>query len=236
MNIFSLLYNELLYRPLFNGLVLLYAILPAQDLGIAIVLFTAAVRLVLTPFLYKTLRSQLEMARIQPEIRRIQERFKNNREEQGKALMALYAEHRVNPFSGCLGMIVQIMVFIPLFQVFQNGLDGSQLGLLYGWVPNPGTLNLISLGFLDLSRRSIPLGVFAAFTQYLQTRLAATPPPGAEEQQMARMMRIQTTYLFPLLVLFWSSTLASAFALYWTTLNVFGILQERIMKRWIPKA
>lgn len=230
-----LLYNELLYRPLFNGLILFYTILPVRDLGLAIVFFTAAVRLVLTPFLYKTFRSQQDMARIQPEVQRLQQKFKNNRAEQGKALMELYAQHRVSPFSGCLGMIVQIMVFIPLFQVFQYGLDGSQLGLLYPWISNPGNINPLSLGLLDLSRRSIPLGVCAALTQYLQTRLAAAPPPSGQEQDMARMMRIQTTYVFPILVLVWSSTLPSAFALYWTTLNLFGILQERIMKQWMPK-
>ncbi len=232
MNFFTFLYTEVLWRPLFNGLVFFYTVLPGQDLGLAIIALTAAIRLVLAPLLLKAQRAQQRLALLQPELKRIQEKFKGDREGQGRATMELYAAHKINPLSGCLPLLIQLPILIAVFQVFRGGFEPSALGYLYSFIENPGALDPISFGILDLSRGNIYLGVAAAATQYLQTRLAAPPPSGSGGGDFAKALQWQTTYFFPLLILFWSYSLPSALTLYWTTLNFFGILQEILLKNY----
>lgn len=231
MNILTFFYNEFLWRPLFNGLVWFYSLVPFHDLGIAIILLTIAIRLVLTPLFWKAQKTQKNLATLQPEIKRIQEELKQNREAQGKALMGLYAKHNVNPFSGCLVLLIQLPILIALFNVFRSGLDPTLLSYLYPFVQNPGSLNHVAFGILDLSMGSIYLGVIAALSQFFQTKMMMVGQPQSAQNDFARMMQWQTLYIFPAIILVWSYTLPSALTLYWTILNIFGIVQEVVMKK-----
>ncbi len=209
-----------------------------QDLGFAIIALTILIRIVLTPLLWKGQNAQRKLSELQPEIKRIQEETKNNREAQGKALMEFYAQHKINPFSGCLIMLVQLPILIALFHVFQRGFDPDQLRFLYSFIKNPGALNPVAFGLIDLSRGNIWLGVAAAVTQYFQIKLS-TPKLAAESKKtdFAAIFQKQSLYIFPALILVWSYTLPAALTLYWTALNLFGIVQEVITKKWvrIPK-
>ena len=232
MNPFLIIYNEILWRPLFNGLVFFYNTLPGSDLGLSIIALTITIRTLLIPLMYKAQKAQRDLAIIQPKIKQLQEKHKDDREAQGKALMALYAEHKVNPFSGCLVTLIQLPVLIALFQVFRNGFDVSLLSYLYHFVNNPGALNPISFGVLNLSKGNIYLGIIASLTQYFQIKL--TMPPDASSPRagdFSHAMRIQSMYVFPLLILLWSYSLPSALTLYWTVVNIFGIVQEVIVKK-----
>lgn len=234
MSFLSEIYNNFLWLPLFNGLVLFYNLLPWKDLGLAIVAFTVFIRLILTPFLIKARKSQREMSLVQPEIKKIQEKFKGNREAQNKALMELYAKYKINPFSGCLLLLIQLPILIAIFDVFSRGLGEIQAKNLYSFVNNPGVLQPISFGVLDLSKGNIYLGVLAALTQYWQTKMSTDLQPQTAEEgpSFAKTLRWQSLYFFPILVLFWSYTLPAALTLYWTVLNILGIVQEII---WKPK-
>ncbi|OHA04257.1 MAG: hypothetical protein A3J58_00810 [Candidatus Sungbacteria bacterium RIFCSPHIGHO2_02_FULL_52_23] len=237
MTFLSYLYTVALWQPLYNGLIFFYNAIPGHDLGLAIIALTIVIRLLLSPFLYKAQRSQRELAVLQPEIKKIQERFKKDKEAQGKAMMELYATHKVNPFSGCLILLLQLPILIALFQVFRTGLDAGSLSYLYSFVANPGALGTTSFGILDLTKGSIYLGVVAAVTQYAQTKLA-TPPPspdGAQGGDFAKALQWQTTYFFPLIILFWSYSLPSALTLYWTAMNIFGILEQLILHRQLHR-
>lgn len=239
MNLIFSFYNEALYRPLLNGLVWFYAMLPWQDLGIAIVVLTLAMRLVLLPLLWRGQQSQKKLASLQPEIKKVQQELKHDREAQGKALMALYATHKVNPFSGCLVLLIQFPILIALFQVFQKGLDPSQLNLLYSFVPNPGTLHPVTLGLIDLSKGNIWLGVVAAITQFFQTKLLMPKIPPSSPSgsfDFAGAFQKQSLYIFPILILVWSYALPSALTLYWTVLNLFGIVQELLSSKLKAKS
>lgn len=232
MHLFSYLYTEVLWRPLFNGLVWLYAIMPGRDLGLAIVALTLVIRFALAPLLTRAQDSQRAMQRLQPEVKKIQQAAKKNKEEQGRALMALYAENKVNPFFTFLALAVQLPILIAMFQVFREGLEPASLTYLYSFIPHPGSLNPISFGILDLAAGNLYLGVVAALTQYFQTKLTApAPAPDAGRGDFASVLQWQTTYLFPGLILVWSYTLPSALTLYWTVMNVFGIVQELFAKR-----
>lgn len=227
---FSFLYNELLWRPLFNGLIFFYTILPIADLGLSIVALTIVIRVLLAPILWKAQNAQKDLQRIQPEIKKIQQQYKNNKEGQGKALMALYAEHNVNPFSGCLLMLVQFPILIALLQVFQN-FDTSRLDYLYPFINHPGIINTMSFGFLDLAQGNVFLGIIAAVTQYLQTKMTMAVPVDAPENSFMKSFQTQTLYIFPILILVWSINFPSALTLYWTIMNIVGIFQEIIMRK-----
>jgi len=237
MNPLIFLYTEILWRPLFNSLVWFYTALPIQDLGLAIILLTAAIRLLLSPLLLKASINQQRLSSLQPEIKKIQERFRNDREGQARALMELYKKEKVNPFSGCLIMLVQLPILIALFQVFQRGFQVEQLKYLYPFIPNPGAIDPVSFGWLDLSRGNVFLGVAAALSQYAQTKLLspAASPLSEGKGDFARALQWQTSYIFPALILIWSYRLPSALVLYWTVLNIFGIVQEILVKRFQKK-
>ncbi len=234
MNPISVIFNEILWRPLFNGLIFLYTKLPPYDMGVAIIALTLIIRLLLAPVLGKAKKSQQELASIQPEIKKIQEKYKNDKTEQSKALMELYQAHKVNPFSGCLMIIIQLPVLIALFSVFRTGFDAAQLHYLYSFIPHPQILNPISFGVLNLSKGNIYLGVIAAITQYFNTKLMGViVDGGTSENEFTKAMRWQSLYVFPALIFVWSYTLPSALTLYWTILNIFGIIQELATQRKI---
>ncbi len=227
---FSFLYNELLWRPLFNGLIFFYTVLPIADLGVSIIALTIIIRTILAPVLWKAQKAQKDLQLIQPEITKIQNQFKNDKEAQGKALMEVYARYKVNPFSGCLLMLVQFPILIALLHVFQN-FDTSRLSYLYSFIHHPAMINTVSFGFLDLAKGNIPLGVIAAVTQYFQIKMTMVAQPVSSENSFAKSFQTQTLYIFPALILVWSFKFPSALTLYWTIMNVFGIVQEIVMRR-----
>lgn len=245
MNPIVSVYTAVLWQPLYNGLIFFYHVLPGHDLGLAIVALTVVIRLILAPLLWRGQRSQRELALLQPEVKKIQEKFKKDREAQGKAMMELYASHRVNPFSGCLTLVLQLPILIALLQVFNHGLDASSLTYLYSFVARPETIRAVAFGFLDLAKGNLYLGAVAALTQFVQTKLASppTPPPtggrgaGGEAQgvDFTRALQWQTTYFFPLIILFWSYSLPAALTLYWTVMNVFGIVEQFILQGSVKK-
>ncbi|MBU6415062.1 membrane protein insertase YidC [Patescibacteria group bacterium] len=231
MNPLSFLYREIAYLPLLNGLIFVYNIVPYHDFGVAIILFTLAVRLAILPLTLHSLRSQKAMTAIQPKLKAIQEAHKNNKEEQAKKTMELYKEHGVNPFSGCLPMIVQLVIFIALYQVFLRGLDASQLDGLYGFINRPESINAVFLGFIDLSLKKNWVLAFLAGASQFYLAHVTTPPPNAsagvkKQNDFSYALSMQMKYFLPVVIFFTALSFSSALSLYWTISNAFGIMQQ----------
>lgn len=227
---------ELFQRPFLNGIIFFYTALPFHDLGISIVLLTITVRLLLFPATLKMLKSQAAMRVLQPKIKEIQDQFKGNKEEQSKRLMALYGEHGVNPFSGCLPLLIQLPVLIGLYRIFWNGINPSQFNALYSFIAAPAVFSSVAFGVVDLSLRSIPLALTAGVSQFFQARLAAAnnPSPAGSSgagPDMTRILSLQTTYFFPGLIAIWSFSLPAALPLYWTTMNVLAIVEQILIQK-----
>lgn len=236
MSSFSSFYTTLVWSPLFNGLMWLYTVIPGSDFGVAIIAFTFVLRAILLPLHWKAKKAQQNLSALQPEVKKIQERFKKDREGQGKALMALYSEKKVNPFSGCFPILIQLPILFALFQIFRSGFDPELLAYLYSFVPNPGTVNPIAFGFLDLSKGNIALGFFAALTQYIQTKISLPPaPPPSDKPDFSQILQKQSLYMIPLMLLFFSYSFPAAVTLYWTILNIFGIVQDTAIARLTKK-
>lgn len=234
----STIFNEILYRPLFNGLIFFYNNIPVEDLGIAIILLTIFIRLILFPLFYKGAKDQAIMQRISPKIREIQNAHKQDKEKQARALMDLYREHKINPLSGFLLILVQLPVLIALYKVFLNGFSVESLDSLYSFISRPASLERYFLGVIDLTQRDIFIVVGAAVAQYFQGKLSLPPKNGIKKDLApAEAMGRQMLYLGPILtvVFLYFFKLPSAVGLYWLTTSVFSVIQQIFINRRITQ-
>ena len=226
-----------------NMLVVLYTVLFSQ-MGLAIIVLTALIRLVTMPLTLKQLKQMRAMSSLQPKIKEIQDRYARDRSRVSQETMRLYKEAGVSPF-GCLGpMVVQMPVLIGLFRgliqvVFSR--PDNLVGLsekMYTWIPIAPVFSAAPMasGFLwlDLAKPGptniiLPALVFAStWVQQKMTMQPSTDPRQAGNQAMM-------LWLMPLMIAFFSYTLPSGLALYWTTSNVIGIaFQYFVTGCWGP--
>jgi len=229
------LFHEVLYRPLLNGLVFLYQTAAFQDLGLAIILLTIVVRIVLFPLFYKGLKSQTMLMKIQPHIKRIQDEHKNNKERQAQALLALYKEHKVNPFTGIGIMLLQLPILIALYRVFLNGFADTALSEIYSFISAPTHLNQTAFGLIDLGKRDIIVLLLAAAAQFLQGYLAhpkKVPGTSKSDNPMASVGRIMI-FIGPVITVWILSFMPSAVGLYWATTALFSSAQQIVINKKI---
>lgn len=236
MDLLITTFNEILYRPIFNGLVLLYDIIPGHDLGIAIIILTVLIRFLLYPLSRKTIQSQKAMAKLQPEINEIRKKYKN-KEEQAKAMMDLYKKYKINPMSGCLPILIQFPILIALYRVFFTGLDPQKLDGLYSFITRPDSLNTMFIGVIDLSQRSIILAVLAGFFMFVQSKMLMSQKTTGQEGgfkigglDFSSLISQQMTYFMPLITIFIAWSLPAALPLYWIIVTLFGIIQQYLTK------
>src|SRR3989344_5746603 len=144
-------FKTVFYKPLYNGLIFLIDILPGIDLGVAIILFTILVRLILFPLSRQSVKTQLKMRQIEPLIAASKEKHKNSRDEQARDRLRFYKENDHHPLSGVLLMLIQLPILISLYVVFSvSGLPTVHPELLYSFVKMPENISVIFLGFIDL--------------------------------------------------------------------------------------
>ncbi len=226
-----------LFIPFYNALALLSSIVPKNDIGLAIVLLTLIVKVILSPLQHKASKTQSKMKVIEPELAKIKEN--KNKEEQAKQIMELYRNHGVNPFTSILLLFIQIPIIITLFYVFKNGFQ-LNLDILYSFVPKPENINTLFLGLLDIHEKSYVLAVLVGLTQFIQMKLAIPPLPKLTKEKslsndFARSMNLQMRYVMPLMIVFIAASLPSAISIYWITSNIFAIGHELIVRRSLGK-
>ncbi len=231
------IWNTLLYQPLLNALAFLVSIIPGGDVGIAVILLTLIVKIILFPLSQKSIESQAEMIILAPELKKIKESGAS-KEEQAKQTFGLYKKHNVNPFSGCLLVLVQIPIIFALYYVFWKGIQFNE-GILYSFIPVPENINMIFLGILDISTKSLPLAILAGVSQYLQAHFMPQPAfspsvagsPNSFSESFTKSMQMQMKYIFPFIVAFIAYSISGAVALYWVTSNLFMVAQQIYVKR-----
>jgi len=211
----------------------------------------------LFPLMQKQMVSMREMQKIQPLMKAVQEKYKNDKERLNKELMALYKEHKVNPMSGCLPLLIQMPILILLFQtlrVFKYHIPNTEIidgGFL--WIANQYAVmesgELITKAGLALSERLIALpgnGIFGiqslgilpflvAGSMYIQQKMTsaggtAAGKDGGSSQQTQKMM----TIMMPLLIGFMSFSLPSGLTLYWFTSTLLGSGQQYLINKKMP--
>ena len=232
--------------PLYNAfgavLAFFYAIIPNE--GVAIILLTITVMLVLFPLTAKSARSMLAMQRLQPEIKKLQAKHKGDRQKLNEEMMKLYQENKVNPLGGCLPLVVQFPVFISLFHVLRSTAATVPMGSqLYKDILAAKPNGLTFLG-MDLSLKAtdshsslwvaLPyyLLVGAVFlTGYLQSRQSQrNTPPGANAQMQ------MVTKVLPIAFGAFSLFFPAGLVLYFLVSNLWRLgQQELIMRKIAPR-
>ncbi len=231
------LFHLVLIQPMFNLLVGLYDIIPGSDIGFAIIALTILIKLVLWPFMNVSLKSQKALQDIQPKIEELKVTYKDDKEGLAKAMMQLYQTEKVSPFSSCLPLLIQFPILIALYRVLLQGFKPEALSQLYSFVPNPGVIHNIFLGFMDLAVPSIALAVIAGIFQFFQTRMLMNkqPPkqvaktPGAKDESMLASMNKSMMYFMPVMTVLIGARLPGGLALYWVTVTIISIVQQTVV-------
>ena len=209
-----------LTKPFFYILDFLYHII--GNMGWAILLFAALLRLCMFPVANKSYESMSKMRKFQPKIQALQEKYKNDKMRLQQEMMALYKKEKINPASGCLPMFIQIPVFFSLYKVLNISIEIRHAPFV-GWIkdlsaPDPlvlsEILHIYVPSMLDIGIWPIVMGL----TMYLQQKL--NPAPTNKDQ--AKMFA-----LMPLIFMFMMGHFASGLVIYWTFSNILSLIQQK---------
>ena len=215
------IFDTFFYEPIFNALVYLYDTIPGSDLALAIIVLTIALRALMWPLSKKSFVAQRELADLQPKQAELREKYKDNREKLMQETMKLYQEHKVNPLSSCLPILIQLPFLLALYWSLRNIADPASLSVLYSFVPHPGTISSEGLfGLLDLSQSSYVLAALAGAAQFWQGwMLAKRRPPvkteGSKDEDFGAILNQQMMYVMPIVTVVIALQFPSGLALYW---------------------
>lgn len=207
------MFDFLIVNPIFNALMALYSLIPGGDFGVAIIIFTIFIRFLLYPLVKSQLHQAKAMRKLQPELKKIKAAANGNRQLEATQQMELYKRFGINPFRSILILIVQLPIFIGLYQVIQIvTLNRDQLGRhMYDFtanlepvkkiIDNPENFNHSMLGFIDITKTTfgshgvditlLVLAVIAAVTQYIMTK--QTAPTNTSPKKFRQIMAEATS-------------------------------------------
>ena len=211
--------------PMWQVLIFLFGIV--GNFGLAIICLTLIIRLILFPVAQKQFTSMAQMRAVQPKMKALQERYKDDKQELQQQMAKLYKEEKVNPLAGCLPIFIQIPIFFALYKVLMLAIE-MRHEPFFGWIrdlsaPDPATiLNLFGLldftppGFLAIGVLAVLLG----FTMWLQFKLN----PSAQDP-----MQQQIFMIMPWVLMFVMAPFAAGLLLYWITSNVLTLAQQKYL-------
>ena len=235
------LWTTIILEPLVNLLVLLYSLL-FNNFALAIVGLTILIRLITYPLMRQQLHSLKAMQELSPKLQALQKKYEKDREKLTQETMKLYKEHGVNPAGGCLPMLIQMPVWIGLYQsIYQVlGETPEQLIALSQHIYH-------SVPFLyEIARRTIPLNsqflwlnlarpdpyyilpILVVVTFWLQQKMSTVPSADPQQASMSQSMNI----MMPIMFGFFTLQVSSGLAIYWVISGVLGIIQQYFVTGW----
>lgn len=245
------MFDTIFYQPVFNIFIFLYNLTPGKNLAITIVVFALLIKILLYSLTKKQLQSQKEMQEIQPKINELKLKHKDNKEELGRATLALYKEHQINPFSSCLPVLIQLPFLFAIFKVLREGLSGNGLNFIYSFIERPAAINTVVLPGLDLAQHPFVIGLnplkfeimsilgflivlLSALSQYWQMRMMFVKKNESnlqnnEAEDMAATMNKQMMYLLPVMMFVIGGTFPIGLSLYWLIITLLSILQQKMI-------
>jgi len=202
------LFNLVIVQPIFNILLAIYALIPGGDFGIAVIILTIIIRMALYPLVKKQLHQSRMMRKLQPELKRIKKENKGDRQAEAQAMMELYKEHDVSPFRSFGILLIQLPVFIGLYQVVRiftshhNEIRQftysifDNIASVQHMITFPDSLNLKLFGLFDLSKSATEGDIFlfvlaglAAYTQYIISKQLMPSEKSAGKRTIRSIMR-----------------------------------------------
>jgi len=244
------MFHNFIFLPLYNGLVGIMDILPGIDVGIAVIIFTIIIRLILFPLSKSSVLTQVRMKEVEPEANKIRAQFADNKQTQALKIMELYKEKKVKPFSGILLLIIQLPILIALISVFYKIIPAIDPTYLYSFIDMP-VVKPTLLG-LDLTSKSLVLAIATGVIQYLQMHFSVaskqiknpnTVPLSKggrpDSTAMANAMTTQMKYFLPIVAfasVYWIipaqfPQAASIIAIYWSVSSLFTLFQEIYIRK-----
>ncbi len=234
---------DIILNPFVTVLTLLYTIF-GNNAVLAIVFFTILVRLLMYPLNAQQMRSSRAMQELQPELKKLQEKYKNDREKLSQEQMRLYREKGINPLGGCLPLLIQFPIWIGLYQAINHALAATPLQLidLSGRFLVPGLdrvvpLNNIFLG-MDLTQPPVPpvnpvfalaLPLLVLVTTWLQSKMMTPAAPSStkdgQQVDQAQAMTQSMTTVLPLMMGFFALSFSVGLSVYFIVSNVISIVQ-----------
>lgn len=180
--------------------------------GLAIIILTIIIRLILMPLTMTQMRSMRGMQVVQPEIQKLQKKFKDDKERMNKEIMELWKKHKVNPMAGCLPMLIQMPILFGFFRTINKIDFGPHASFL--WIPH----------LAEFDPWVLP--ILAGLTTFWQTRVTT---PNASDPTQKTML-----YVMPLVFAWVSRTFPAGVALYWVVQNLFGVGQQYVLN-WLEQ-
>jgi YidC/Oxa1 family membrane protein insertase len=181
--------------------------------GLSIIALTVIIKIVLFPLTYKQLNSMKKMQEIAPLQKKLQEKYKNDKERLNREIMELYRKNNVNPAGGCLPLLIQFPFLIALFRLLQAPET-------YGFVLSEESLRFLWIANLNKPDAFYILPILAGVTTYIQSKMTTTDP---SQSTMTIVMSFFIAWM--------SSRFAAGLALYWVVSNVFQIAQQFVMSK-----
>jgi YidC/Oxa1 family membrane protein insertase len=265
------MFTTLIVQPIFNLLVLIYAILPGHNFGLALIIFTIVIRLLLWPMLKKQLHQAKAMRKLQPEIKRVKQAAKGDRTQESKMLMELYKEKGINPFATFPTLILQLIVLIGLYSGLRKIIVDPHAIVTFAY-PSLQHLSWMKelshnihkfddtlFGFINLGRAALNKGghgvywpamfivLGSAIAQFYQSKQllpnskeqrslrdilkAAGGGKSADQSEVNAAVGRSTRYLLPVMIFFFTVSIASALSLYWLTGGIVAFIQQSIVLR-----
>jgi YidC/Oxa1 family membrane protein insertase len=227
------LFNTIIFEPLLNFLVVVTNFLPGNDLGFAIIIVTVIIRVLIYPLSGKALKSQKRLTELQPKIKEIQNKHKNDRQKQSQAIMEFYKKEGINPFAGCLPLLIQLPIIIGLYRVFLVDLSTSEINeYLYSFVAAPEVIHTNFLGLVELTQPSLVLAVLAGLSQFVLSKLTfkQRKKTGLSlDGGIQAMMVTQMTYVLPVVTVFIAQSFPAGLVLFWTATTLFSLGQQYVI-------
>lgn len=228
-------FKIIIYYPLTNLLVIFYNF--SGSFGLAVILLTVFVKAFLFYFSKNAFIAQKKMVAFGPQIKKIQEQYKNSKEDQTRALLDFYRTNKINPFSSFLPILVQMPVLISLYYVFFNGIKSINQGVLYYFVLAPAHFDTYFLNIFDLARSHWFLALLAGAAQFLQSKYMAKQqmaPVGGGKSISAfqSQMTFFSIYFLPLMTFLIGMRFPAGLALYWAISALLSALQQLIIEKY----
>ncbi|MDZ4769402.1 MAG: YidC/Oxa1 family membrane protein insertase [Chloroflexota bacterium] len=232
---------DFILNPFITIITLLYTIL-GQNMVLAIIVFTALIRLLTYPLTMQQMKSSKVMQELQPELKKLQEKYKTDREKLASEQMRLYKEYGVNPVGGCLPLLVQFPILIALYQTVIHALAANPLSLidLSGRLLIPGLADVIPLEnrWLGMNLSQAPntttgsivvfiLPLLVVITTWLQFKVSMPPTPPSTDGKPNPMASTQQTMgtIMPLMYGFFALSFSVGMSIYFIASNIIGIAQ-----------
>ena len=231
----SFLFHNFFYAPLYNGLILFINFIPFHDVGLAVILFTCVIKVLIFPLSQQSIKTQFEMKQIEPEMNEIKLKYKDDKQAQAEKTMQLYKDKGINPFAGILLMLIQLPILIALYWVFlKGGLPKIDPASIYSFTKIPDIINMNFFG-ISVADKSIFFALFVAVAQFFQMQITIPKTTKIESKddkksnfsdELAKSMNMQMKYVMPVIMFFIAKNFPLVVSLYLITSSLFAIGQE----------